>query len=284
MIWINKKYESMNESINESINKLHITLRDLFKDDFEKWRKDFQQKAALTTNFDTFILNNLSVCGVNIKFGEQYSHGWKHLEIGPHQIRGYECAINGENPFMDEIIVPGLGTEIGMVSNDLYNFMIGYYNSMRDNFIMNFEPRADSFKNKGSKVNKTLKELFINDTAYTDSIETRPVNNIKCLEELFINETSFIKAIKALQNLKVIADDNSNLIGTKLKGVMQVWIHILKNDRRLLKAVSDKDLTVLLNQHFTNLNISEKSDGKHFRNRVNKTASNLYRAKLLVLI
>ena len=112
----------------------------------------------------------------------------------------------------------------------------------------------------------------------------REANNVKCLEDLFIYKPSFKKAIKALQNVKVIGADNSNLIGTKLKGVMQVWIYILKNDRRLLCSVSDKDLTVLLNQHFTNLNISEKSDGKHFRNPVNKTASNLYRAKLLALI
>ncbi len=108
--------------------------------------------------------------------------------------------------------------------------------------------------------------------------------SIPTLEGLFIETHHFKKAITALKKVKAIDANCSNIIGSKLKGVMQVWIGILKNDRVMLKSTTDKNLTILLNRQFQNLNLSENTDGKHFRNTINKTASNLYRARLLALI
>ncbi len=112
----------------------------------------------------------------------------------------------------------------------------------------------------------------------------RQSGTIRSLKDLFIKTSDFSKAVNALQKIKVVDRQNVNLIGSKLKGVMQVWVNILKTDRSQLKSLDDKQLTLLLNQFFQNLNLSEKTDGKHFRNSINKTASNKYRAKLLALM
>lgn len=108
--------------------------------------------------------------------------------------------------------------------------------------------------------------------------------NIESLENLFIEIGQFNKAISALKKVAVIDSNCSNIIGSKLKGVMQVWVNILRNEKKYLKAIKDKNLTTLLNKQFINLNLSEKTEGKHFRNPINKTASNLYRSKLLALM
>lgn len=103
------------------------------------------------------------------------------------------------------------------------------------------------------------------------------------LKEIFLNDDAFAEAVKALITIKAIDNNNKNLIGTKLKGVLQVWVKILRTDRQKLEHISDQTLTILLNKHFPGLNISEKTNGKHFRN-YNKTASKLYRTKLLAFI
>jgi len=110
------------------------------------------------------------------------------------------------------------------------------------------------------------------------------IKSPETLQELFIEIKYFNSAIKALKTVKAINNINENLIGSKIKGVMQVWIGILRTDRQYLKHIHDGELTILLNKFFINLNLSEKTDGKHFRNRINKTASNLYRAKLVAAI
>lgn len=104
------------------------------------------------------------------------------------------------------------------------------------------------------------------------------------LQDVFISNKAFKDAVKALKAIKVIDENNVNLIGSKLKGVMQVWIGILRTDRQQLRKIDDKELTILLNKYFVDLNLSEKTDGKHLRNSINKTASNKYRAKLLAII
>jgi len=107
--------------------------------------------------------------------------------------------------------------------------------------------------------------------------------HLKTLTEAFINQDAFNEALSALKTIKAIDKGNNNLIGSKLKGVIQVWIKILRADCQKLKHIPDQDLTVLLNRQFNGLNLSEKTNGKHFRN-YNKSASNLYRAKLLACI
>lgn len=104
------------------------------------------------------------------------------------------------------------------------------------------------------------------------------------LQDIFIEKKNFKSAIQALKIVKVIDKNNNNLIGSKLKGVMQVWIDILRSDRKYIKQIHDKDLTVLLNDYFSGLNLSEKTDGKHFRNTINRTASNQYGKRLLASI
>jgi hypothetical protein len=53
--------------------------------------------------------------------------------------------------------------------------------------------------------------------------------------------------------------------------------------RNKLRDISDAELTILVNGQFVGVNISEKSDGKHFRN-VNRTAENKYGKKLKELL
>ena len=103
----------------------------------------------------------------------------------------------------------------------------------------------------------------------------------KAFEDIFLDKKDFTFAVDALRKIKVINNNNENLIGRKLKGVMQVWINIL---RTKLKTINDETLTILLNQQFKYLNLSEKTEGKHFRNAINKKASNLYEATLLLLL
>ena len=108
--------------------------------------------------------------------------------------------------------------------------------------------------------------------------------NPQRFSELFYTEKDYLVSIEALRTIKAIDEANQNLIGYTLKGVMQVWIDILRNERGCLKQVNDALLTILLNKEFTGLNIGEKSEGRHFRNPINKTAKARYRPKLLALI
>jgi hypothetical protein len=108
--------------------------------------------------------------------------------------------------------------------------------------------------------------------------------NPQTLSELFKTENDYLISVAALRTIQAIDKANQNLIGNALKGVMQVWIDILRNERRCLKQVTDALLTILLNKEFQGLNIGEKSDGKHFRNPINKRAKARYRTKLLALI
>ena len=81
--------------------------------------------------------------------------------------------------------------------------------------------------------------------------------------------------------MELIDKNNRNISARKLKGAIRVWIDILRYDKNQLKAISDKELTHLLNNEFENLNLSELTDGKHIRGPINKTALTLYKAKLL---
>jgi len=108
--------------------------------------------------------------------------------------------------------------------------------------------------------------------------------NPQTLSELFYTEKDYLVSIEALRTIKAIDEANQNIIGYTLKGVMQVWIDILRNERGCLKQVNDALLTILLNKEFPGLNLGEKSEGRHFRNPINKTAKARYRPKLLALI
>jgi len=101
------------------------------------------------------------------------------------------------------------------------------------------------------------------------------------LKDIFINDADYQKAINALIKTKVIDQNYNNIIGSKLKGVMQVWVKILRTDKHLIKSIDDETLTILLNNQFPGLELSEKTEGKHFRNTINKTADKQYRTKLL---
>jgi hypothetical protein len=108
--------------------------------------------------------------------------------------------------------------------------------------------------------------------------------NPQSLIEVFNSQDEYHKSISALRTVKLIDEANQNIVGNELKGVMQVWIDLLRNERRCIKPISDALLTLLLNKEFTGLNLSEKSDGRHFRNSINQSAKRKYRAKLLAII
>lgn len=105
----------------------------------------------------------------------------------------------------------------------------------------------------------------------------------KSLKDIFIDSKTFESSIKALKEINAIDARSKNLIGNKFKGVIQVWVHLLKESPKMIIDISDEKLTVLLNMYFKNLNISEKSNGKHLRN-VNNNAKNIYRKKLLAIM
>lgn len=108
--------------------------------------------------------------------------------------------------------------------------------------------------------------------------------NPKVFSEIFEKDENYISSIRALRELNLIDENNANIIGTPLKGVMQVLVDFLRYERRYLKHVPDALLTVLLNKEFPGLNLSERADGKHFRNPINQDADKKYRSKLVALI
>lgn len=103
------------------------------------------------------------------------------------------------------------------------------------------------------------------------------------LEDVFTDPIHFKNAINALKELKVIDKNNCNCIGRNLKSVMNIWVKFLKDERKYLKHIPDEKLVILLNKFFTNLDISEKSNGKQLRT-AQKSASNKYLKKLTALI
>jgi hypothetical protein len=102
------------------------------------------------------------------------------------------------------------------------------------------------------------------------------------LSALFTHSGDFQRAIDALKTIQVIDAECHNRIGVQLKGVIQVWVAILRR-KHLINIVSDKALTELLNLQFPDLHLSEKTDGRHFRNR-NKDAFSKYEVKLSALL
>jgi hypothetical protein len=158
--------------------------------------------------------------------------------------------------------------------------------SYRQNLLNKTSSLIESVINKNIEYLKYAIEyinVVYDDTVLTKTKEVNVPSTIKLLSDLFINKKDFTKAIEALRTIKVIDSNNSNLIGSKLKGVMQVWIDLLKK-RQKLKIIPDKELPALLNKHFKNLRLGEKGDGKHFRNPINKTAQNRYGTRLSELL
>jgi hypothetical protein len=107
--------------------------------------------------------------------------------------------------------------------------------------------------------------------------KTRP-QPIDKLSVVFEDQAYFQQAIQALQDIKVIDEEKRNKIGAKLKGVMQVWVAILRSKGKI-KHISEKDLTLLLNKEFPGLNLGERTDGRSLRGR-NKSAEAKYKVKL----
>jgi len=100
------------------------------------------------------------------------------------------------------------------------------------------------------------------------------------LTELFVNKADFEKSISALVTIQVITPDGENLIGTKLKSAIQVWIYLLR-EKKLIKEIPDNKLPDLLNNYFIGLGIGK--DGRTFRNAISKVGSQ-YKRKLLEYI
>jgi hypothetical protein len=108
---------------------------------------------------------------------------------------------------------------------------------------------------------------------------TAPVPN---LSSLFTQPADFQQAIDALKSIQAVDAMGRNRIGVQLKGVIQVWVAILRR-KNLISHVSDQELTKLLNLQFPDLRLSEKTDGRQFRTR-NKGAFSKYEAKLSALL
>lgn len=159
----NPKYYPLEEK--ENVPKVHIQLRELLKEIVENWCMDFNKRAELTTNFEEFINLNLSPRGLTFKYEPNRVFPFKDYDISRHYMRGYDSAIKGDNPFMDEIKVPGVRTldlkgftisEEKMITQNLADFMNGYYASMLDSYVMNFK-KDEKEKNK----NATSKLTFL---------------------------------------------------------------------------------------------------------------------------
>ena len=126
----------------------------------DTWASDFNKKAELTTNFKEFIDRNLSVCGINIKDGRHIAYECGGLGISVYHIKGYDNAIAGNNPYMDEIEVPGMGSQIEMISQNLYDFIEGYLWSMRDSYALNFKLENKNKEHKGPTKLTHLLQLY----------------------------------------------------------------------------------------------------------------------------
>jgi len=137
----------------------------------------------------------------------------------------------------------------------------------------------EKFEHRKKTVNVILKRL--EEINLLAGILPEPVGgSIQTFKDIFINKSEYDKAIAALQTIKVIDNNRVNLIGASLKGVVQLWVSLLRT-KKLLKTIKDQELTTLVNKEFTGLDLSEKSDGKHFRNKINKTATEKY-SKVLI--
>ena len=108
-------------------------------------------------------------------------------------------------------------------------------------------------------------------------VKNRP-QPVETLSAVFEDQAYFQQAVQALQEIKVIDEEKRNRIGAKLKGVMQIWVAILRSKDKI-KHISEKDLTLLLNKEFPGLNFGERTDGRSLRGR-NKSAEAKYKGKL----
>ena len=229
----NLKYYGTPEKI-EDLPKKHIQLREFFKEHLDNWESDFIKKAGLTTNFEEFTDRNLSVCGINIKDGRHIGYGCDGLGISAYHIRGYNSAIDGNNPYMDEIEVPGMGSPIEMISQNLYDFMEGYLWSVKDSYALNF-------KLEGKEQNKKQ-------TAHPS-------------KEIFISDAAYIECMGALKNVNppVISSDNRYKLGPRQKGAFAAWYELLKFREKLKTGITPKTVTEFLNKEIKGLELNEST-------------------------
>ena len=239
--YVNSGYGTTEEK-QEEVQKVHIQLRELFAELFAKWCEDFRKRAVLTTNFEEFISLNLSLCGIVYKEQSNLFFPFREHGLSLHFMNGYECAVKGEDPFMDEIRVFGRGSKPEMISQDLMDYMNGYYHSMQDHFVMNFE------KEQIGKISNTKRRNIVDGQPLPQS-----------LKDIFINEDSYIECMNALAIVKypVISEDNRYLLGPKQKGAFTAWFDVLKLRQKFAIVPTNAQLAKLLNIEITGLNIGE---------------------------
>jgi hypothetical protein len=101
------------------------------------------------------------------------------------------------------------------------------------------------------------------------------------LGDLFVVKSDLKKCVEMLRGGKINVIDKKNrfILGERQKGAIVAWVDVLQERGKLRKDVNRETLAYLLNEYFTNLNIS----GRTLSNPTT-TAARKYRPLLLALI
>jgi len=211
---------------------VHTQLRELLKKKVDNWIKDFDKKAKSTTNLKTLINRKLSHRGLAFKDDPNKDFKYKDYGISRYYMRGYDSAINGDNPFLDEIRAPdGTYTQIKMsgkgkdniLNIDLYYFINGYYDSVTDGHIFNFTkdeitpPLKAQNKNLIESSFKLLVSVFTTD-CYTTLVSNDFINSStgkKDFEKIFkgkevINKIDWIGTMEELARFVFLLHNDYN--------------------------------------------------------------------------
>ncbi len=102
------------------------------------------------------------------------------------------------------------------------------------------------------------------------------------LEQVFITQEKYQTAIRALREVGGIDDAMNNICRNELKGIIQVWILLLRK-KNYTTFIKDGALTTMLNKTFKGLDLGENTDGRTLRN-ISKRANAKYHDRLNQLL
>jgi hypothetical protein len=297
-------------------SKLESSLSDSFaenefkqlnlKESFEEWffcfsdEEEYQEKRKLKwfSKYNTYLTpeeNSNITSTVKLHYSNsdgEINYECYHLLPPNELIKVYEYNLNARFIKWREIANNPFVTEEQFLEAELKRFQLLKEENSLNIDVHNIaktalRAREWAIANINCEIVEKKLNYFKSDVvSKKEELDANEQNTIKfhSLKEVFKKESDYTKAVDALKEIGVIDEENCNLVGPSLKGVMQVWYDVIHNKRELLKHITTEDLTVLLNKQFSNLDISEKSQGKHLRNPINKTASKKYKERLLELI
>jgi hypothetical protein len=261
-VYFNFRYNAVSNQIDD-LPKPHEQIRSRVTETVVRKVAELNRKASLSANLQEFIRLNLTIPGSNLRASGSLYSPEDIMHVSFHYLRGYDAAILGEDPFLDEIRESGWGIRPGMFSPALQEFLKGFYGAIHDHFVLQIEKDFNGqslmhSKNKKPPAIRSLKEAFTNIAAYNECID-------------------------ALRNVKdpIISVDKKYLLGPRQKSAFTAWYDILRTHEKLNTGIIASAMAILINKEIEGIDLCP--DGSMF-SKPNTSAYTRYKPLLTKLI